>query len=102
METEGYVHGTPAITGDLTTVSGCDGFLWLVRLEDGTVETKIELGGHTGASPAIVGNRAFVGTFENQVLGVDLDARAVALELRAPGAQVPVLCVARRATTGWS
>ena len=32
-----------------------------------------ELGGYVGASAAIFGNSAFVGNFENQVLGLDLD-----------------------------
>jgi outer membrane protein assembly factor BamB len=89
VETDGYVHGTPAIAGDFTTVSGCDGYLWLVRLADGTVETKIELGGQTGSSPAVVGNRAFVGTYESQVLGLDLDTRAIRWTYEHPQRKFP-------------
>jgi outer membrane protein assembly factor BamB len=89
VETDGYVHGTPAITGDFTTVSGCDGYLWLVRLTDGSVETKIELGGQAGSSPAIVDNHAFLGTYENEVLAIDLDARSVLWRYEHPVRKFP-------------
>ncbi len=52
-------------------------------------ETKIELGGQTGASPAILGNLAFVGTYENEVLGIDLDARAVRWTYEHPVRKFP-------------
>jgi outer membrane protein assembly factor BamB len=73
VETDGYVHGTPAIIGGRTTVSGCDGFLWLIEIEDGSVITKIDLRGQSPASPAVVGDRAFVGTYESEVLGIDIE-----------------------------
>jgi outer membrane protein assembly factor BamB len=89
VETGGYVHATPAILGDLTTVSGCDGLLWLIRLRDGSVVEKIELGGQAGSTPAMRGNRAYLGTFENEVLGIDLEARKVLWRYEHPQRKFP-------------
>ena len=36
---------------------------------------EIPLGANTGASPAIDGDRAYLGTFDNEVLALDLQAR---------------------------
>ena len=78
METEGYVHGTPAVAGGLTTVSGCDGFMWLIDIESGETVRKIDLRGQAASSPAVVGSMAYVATYENEVLAIDLDKREVA------------------------
>jgi outer membrane protein assembly factor BamB len=89
VETGGYVHATPAIVDDMTTVSGCDGLLWLIRLKDGSVVDRIELGGQAGSTPAVRGNRAYLGTFENEVLGIDLDARKVLWRYEHPQRKFP-------------
>jgi outer membrane protein assembly factor BamB len=78
LETQGYVHGTPAVAGEEAVVAGCDGLLRRVRLADGREVGRVALGGYAAASPALAGGRAFVGTFENQVQAVDLAAGAVA------------------------
>ena len=72
LETEGYVHGTPAVVGDSIVVSGCDGFLRVVAAKDGKELASLPLGGYVGASPAVAGGRLFVGNFENEFLAVDL------------------------------
>lgn len=89
VETDGYVHGTPAIAGGLTTVSGCDGFLWLIEIDDGSVVTKIDLQGQSPASPAIVGDMAYVGTFENEVLGVNIATYEVEWRYEHPKRKFP-------------
>jgi outer membrane protein assembly factor BamB len=89
VETGGYVHATPAIYRDMTTVSGCDGLLWLIRLSDGSVVERIELGGQAGSTPAVRGDRAYVGTFENEVLGLDLAARKVLWRYEHPQRKFP-------------
>jgi outer membrane protein assembly factor BamB len=78
FETEGPVHATSAVADGLTYVAGCDGALRALRIDDGTQAFTISSGGYTGASPALQGTRAFYGTFENEVLGVDLEAQAIA------------------------
>ena len=68
FETEGYVHGTPAIVNGAVVVSGCDGYLRIINIANGVEQQKIALGDYVAASPAILNNRAYAGTFGNQVL----------------------------------
>ncbi|HET9482041.1 MAG TPA: PQQ-binding-like beta-propeller repeat protein [Candidatus Polarisedimenticolia bacterium] len=93
VETGGYVYGTPAVreTGGAPAVvsAGCDGFLRIVKVSDGAELGRIELGAYVGASPALSGNRAWVGTFENQVLGVDLEAGKVIWSYEHPERKFP-------------
>lgn len=77
FETEGPVHATCAVADGLTYVAGCDGELRAIAVEDGTQAFSISSGGYTGASPALEGQRAYYGTFENEVLGVDLETRRI-------------------------
>jgi outer membrane protein assembly factor BamB len=77
LETESYVHATPAIAGGVVYVAGCDGFLRSVRASDGRELGKVPLGGYAAASAAIAQGRAFVGTFQNEVLAIDVDRLAV-------------------------
>ena len=73
LETEGYVHGMPAIVNGAVIVSGCDGYLRVINITDGVEQQKIALGDYVAASPAILNNRAYAGTFGNQVLCAGLE-----------------------------
>ncbi len=72
VETEGYINATPAIWREHAVSAGCDGLLRLVRLIDGVEVRAVELGGYVGASACVLHDMAYVGNFENQVLGIDL------------------------------
>lgn len=72
VETQSYVHATPAVADGLVYISGCDGYLRAIRAADGKEAAQVSLGGYAAASPALAAGRAFVGTFENEVLSVDL------------------------------
>ncbi len=89
FETEGRVHGTPAIAGDKALVSGCDGKLRAISLEDGKQASEVDLGGYSGASAAVSGPTAFVGTFTNQVVGVDWAAGKILWNYENPDRQFP-------------
>ena len=73
FETEGYIHGAPAIVNGAVVISGCDGYLRIINITDGVEQQKIALGDYVGASPAISNNRAYAGTFGNQVLCAELE-----------------------------
>ena len=99
-ETDGYVHATPAVTaGGEAVVAGCDGWLRRLRLADGREMGKVELGGYAAASPALAGGRAFVGTFENRVVAVDLAAGKLAWTF-APEREFPFYASAAVAGEG--
>jgi len=76
-ETEGYVYGTPAIVDGNVISAGCDGRMRVLRVRDGAAVHTIELGAYVGASPVLDGNRVYVGTFGNQIVGVDLSPGVV-------------------------
>jgi outer membrane protein assembly factor BamB len=74
VQTQGYVYGTPGVIDGKVISTGCDGLMRVVSASDGTEVSSIELGSYVGASPAIHAGRVYVGTFDNQVLAVDLAA----------------------------
>jgi eukaryotic-like serine/threonine-protein kinase len=76
-ETEDKVHGTPAIADGNALFAGCDGRLHIVRLADGSSAGEVDLGGPSGAAAAARGNRVYIGTMSNRVLGVDWAARRI-------------------------
>lgn len=112
-ETEGYVHGTPAVWSqtddkdikqDYAIVTGCDSYLRVINIHDGTQAQQVELGAYVGASPAIsnvesisdtpspVSNslwRAFCGTYGNEVLGIDLTSGDIVWHYENPERQLP-------------
>jgi outer membrane protein assembly factor BamB len=57
--------------------AGCDGYLRVIDTASGAVAHSLPVGGYVGASPALAGGCAYVGTFENEVLAVELDSERV-------------------------
>ena len=89
FETEGYVHGTPAIVNDAVVISGCDGYLRIINIADGVEQQKIALGDYVAASPAILNNRAYAGTFGNQVLCAGLESSEILWQYEHPERHFP-------------
>ena len=75
VHTENYVHGTPAIVDGVAYFAGCDEVFRAIRVSDGKDLGDLPVGAYTGASVAVANGRAYFGTFENEVLAVDLKAR---------------------------
>ncbi len=91
MQTQGYVHATPAIVEGVAYVTGCDEILRGIRITDGKEVLKLSSGAYTGASPAIADGYAYYGTYENEVLGVDLTARKIVWMYKHPERNFPFL-----------
>lgn len=89
FRTNGAVHSTPSIAGDLAFVAGCDEFFHAVRISDGKEQFSVSSDAYTGASPAIRGSSAFYGTFNNEVLMVDLTQHRVAWRYEHPQRKFP-------------
>ena len=68
----GPLHSTPAISDGLIYVTGCDSVFRGIRLTDGTEALQFDSGAYTAATPALVDGIAYYGTFNNDVLAVDL------------------------------
>jgi outer membrane protein assembly factor BamB len=88
FETDGQVHATAGVEAGLAYVTGCDALLRALRVADGKEIFHVASGAYTGASPALSNGRAFYGTFENEVIAVDLGARQVVWRYR-PERQFP-------------
>jgi outer membrane protein assembly factor BamB len=89
FETEGQVHATAAVVDGVALVTGCDALLRAIRISDGQEQYHVSSGAYTGASPAVVGRRAYYGTFEHEVLGVDLAAKTVLWRYKPVERQFP-------------
>ena len=77
FQTKGQVHATPAVQGDLLFLAGCDELFRAIRIADGRQMYEIPTGAYTGASPVVDGDRAYLGTFDYEVIALDLKARKV-------------------------
>ncbi|MDE0043623.1 MAG: PQQ-like beta-propeller repeat protein, partial [Candidatus Poribacteria bacterium] len=89
FQTEGYVHGSPAISNGAAVVTGCDSYLRLISLESGREEKRIELGDYIAASPTTLNRRVYAGTFGNRVLGIDLQSAKILWRYENPKKQFP-------------
>ena len=75
------VHATPAVQDGLAFIAGCDAMLPRDPHRRRQGVYQIESGAYTGASPVIDGDRAYFGTFDNEVLALDLKRAHGALAL---------------------
>jgi len=89
VQTEGYVHATPAVVDGVAYIAGCDEILRGIRISDGTEVLKMAFGAYTGASPAVIDGRAYYGTYENEVLAVDLKAKKIVWTYKHPERSFP-------------
>jgi eukaryotic-like serine/threonine-protein kinase len=77
VATKGMVHATASVRDGMTFVTGCDALFRAIRIADGREVFQIATGAYTAASPLLDGDRAYVGTFNAEVLALDLTRRAV-------------------------
>lgn len=89
VRTDGPVHATPSISGGLAFITGCDEVFRAIRIADGREIFHVASGAYTGASPALVGGAAFYGTFNNEVLRVNLTERTIAWRYQHPQRKFP-------------
>src|SRR3954471_10346878 len=89
LQTEGPVHATPAVQNGLVYLGGCDERFRVIRAADGKLVFQIPLGGYTGASTLVSGERAYVGTFNQDVVALDLKTRRIAWRYRDPEREFP-------------
>jgi outer membrane protein assembly factor BamB len=89
FQTGGPVHSTPAVQDGLVFVAGCDEVFRAIRVADGEQAYEIPAGGYTAASPVLDGDRAYFGTFSNEVISLNLNEKAVSWRYSDPQQQFP-------------
>jgi len=87
--TRGQVHATPAVQDGLAFIAGCDAIFRAIRVTDGREMYQVESGSYTAASPVVSGDRAYFGTFNYEMLALDLKKRTVVWRYSQPDAQFP-------------
>jgi outer membrane protein assembly factor BamB len=89
FHTSNYVHCTPGISEGLAFIAGCDEAFHAIRISDGHEMFQVASGGSNAASPAIVGETAYFGTFNNEVLGLSLTSHRVLWRYEHPQRHFP-------------
>jgi outer membrane protein assembly factor BamB len=89
LQTQGYIHGTPAVNEGIAYITGCDAVLRGVQISDGKQVSETDSGAYTGASPAIVDGMAYYGTFNNEVLAIDLNEKKLVWRYEHPTRHFP-------------
>ena len=70
-------------------IAGCDEMFRAIRIADGKEVFNVSSGAYTGASPALRDGAAFYGTFDNEVLSVNLAERKIAWHYEHPQRKFP-------------
>lgn len=89
FRTEGPVHCTPAIDKERVFISGCDETFRAFDVATGKQLLALPLGAYAGASAAVRDDQAYVGTFGNEVLSIDLRRRAIRWTYKHPTRNFP-------------
>ena len=89
LKTDGPVHATPSVVSGTIYFGGCDERFRAVRAADGKVLFEVPLDSNTGSSAVIEGTRAYPGTFNNEVVAIDLVAKKIVWRYRDPDREFP-------------
>src|SRR5829696_5603443 len=99
FKTNGPVHSTPSVLGGVAFIAGCDELFRAIRISDGKEVFNVSSGAYTGASPALRSGSAFYGTFDNEVLSVNLVQKQIAWRYQHPERKFPYYSSAAVSTT---
>lgn len=72
--TQGYVHCAPAVMHGATFIAGCDEHLRTIDIKTGEQLNELALGTYLIASPAVIEQHLYVGTFQGEVVAVNWKA----------------------------
>ena len=75
FETQGPVNCTAAIVGNRTFVTGCDEHLRVINIDTGKEEIDMHMATYLIASPAVVNEILYVGTYASEVVAIDWQAK---------------------------
>ncbi len=89
VKTNNYVHGTPAVLDGVAYFAGCDEVFRAVRASDGKIVFEAPIGAYTGASVALDAGTAYFGTFDNEVLALDLKTHRFKWRYKHPEREFP-------------
>jgi len=83
FKAQGPINGSPAVVDGRTFVAGCDSALHILDVAKGKELASVDLGGQSGASAAVGGDRLYVGTMSNQFQAIDWKKASIAWTFQA-------------------
>ncbi len=78
FQTDNYINGCGAVTGNIVVFGGCDAQVHLVSVLDGEEAASIDTGSYIPGSPAVLDGRAYAGNYGGLLNAIDLATAAVA------------------------
>ena len=87
--TQGYVHCAPAVVDGVTFIAGCDEHLRTIDVKSGEQRAELKLETYLIASPAVIGDILYVGTYGSEVVAVDWRKQAVVWRYHAGAGDFP-------------
>ncbi|NOX53537.1 MAG: PQQ-binding-like beta-propeller repeat protein [Planctomycetes bacterium] len=87
--TEDRINGTPAVAESFAFVTGCDNNLRLIDITSGQQRYAMSLGTFLIASPAVLGDTLYVGTYAAEVLAVNWKTQEIVWRYRDPTRDFP-------------
>lgn len=76
--TQGYVHCAPAVVEGVTFIAGCDEHLRTIDIKTGEQRHELKLDTYLIASPAIMDDFLYVGTYASEAVAVNWRTQEVA------------------------
>ncbi len=83
LETENYVNGTPALTGNKIVFGGCDGMIRVVDPLSGKEQDTADIGVYIAASPALYNGKAYFGDYDGNFYCLDLQTKKITWKVPA-------------------
>ena len=87
--TQGYVHCAPAVIDGVTFIAGCDEHLRTIDIKTGEQRAELKLETYLIASPAVIGDILYVGTYGSEVVAVDWKKQSVVWRYEAGNGDFP-------------
>lgn len=87
--TGSYINGTPATDGERIVFGGCDAGVHVLNAEDGTLIGKIDTESYIAGSAAMRGEFAYIGSYGQKLLGLDIREMKTAWTYTNDGRKAP-------------
>ncbi len=72
FKTNGFVHSSPAISGDRIYFGSADSTMYCLNINTGAVIWQFKTGGAVNSSPAVVGDALFFGSHDGNFYALDI------------------------------
>ena len=83
------INCSPAVAENFTFVAGCDEHLRVINLETAEQKSDIPLGSYLIASPAVLGDMLYVGTYTSEVVAINWKSEEIVWKYSDPTREQP-------------